>query len=111
MNVSYEAIAVEDKGDGLLLLTLNRPQVANALNTQMRRDLLAFFEAVNADPHSAALLDVADRAALLMVERLSHLADGRPVDLEWIRFRGDRMTLQTELRRAAPAPVPRVSGY
>ena len=68
-------------------------------------------EAVNADPHSAALLDVADRAALLMVERLSHLTDGRPVDLEWIRFRGDRMTLQTQLRRAGPVPAPRVSGY
>jgi GntR family transcriptional regulator len=61
-------------------------------------------EAVNADPHTAALLDVADRAALLMVERLSHLADGRPVDLEWIRFRGDRLTLQTQLRRETPWP-------
>src|SRR5437588_12369119 len=52
MNRSYETIQVHDKGDGLLLLTLNRPQVANALNTQMGRDLLAFFEAVNADPLS-----------------------------------------------------------
>lgn len=59
-------------------------------------------EAVNADPHSAALLEVADRAALLMVERVSHLDDGRPVDLEWIRFRGDRLTLQTELLRTGP---------
>ena len=50
MNRSYKTIAVEDKGDGLLVLTLNRPQVANALNTQMGHDLLAFFEAVNADP-------------------------------------------------------------
>jgi GntR family transcriptional regulator len=67
-------------------------------------------EAVNADPHSAALLDVPDRSALLMVERVSHLADGRPVDLEWVRFRGDRLTLRTQLRRADPA-APRVSGY
>jgi GntR family transcriptional regulator len=59
-------------------------------------------EAVNADSHSAALLEVPDRAALLMVERVSHLADGRPVDLEWIRFRGDRLTLRTQLLRAAP---------
>ncbi len=50
MNRSYETIGVEDKGEGLVLLTLNRPQVANALNTQMGRDLLAFFEAVNGDP-------------------------------------------------------------
>jgi GntR family transcriptional regulator len=66
-------------------------------------------EAVNADPHSAALLDVPDQAALLMVERVSHLADGRPVDLEWIRFRGDRLTFQTRLRRAEPAAPPLVS--
>ncbi|WP_239166977.1 GntR family transcriptional regulator [Actinoplanes italicus] len=56
-------------------------------------------EAVNADSHSADLLGVADRAALLMVDRLTHLADGRPVDLEWIRFRGDRLTLLSRLHR------------
>src|SRR5947209_19463677 len=50
MNQSYETIRVEDKGEGLTLLTLDRPQVANAMNTQMGRDLLAFFETVNADP-------------------------------------------------------------
>lgn len=66
------------------------------------------FEAVNADPHSAALLDVPDRAALLMVQRLSRLTDGRPVDLEWIRFRGDRLTMHGQLHRGAP--MPRVIG-
>src|SRR5579864_7338027 len=50
MDRSDETIGVEDKGEGLILLTLNRPQVANAMNTQMGRDLLAFFDAVNADP-------------------------------------------------------------
>lgn len=59
------------------------------------------FEAVNADPHTAALLDTADHAALLMIERLTHLADGRPVDLEWVRFRGDRLTMHGQLRRTA----------
>jgi len=52
MNHSYETATAEDKGDGLALLTLNRPQVANAMNTQMGHDLLAFFDAVNADPLS-----------------------------------------------------------
>jgi enoyl-CoA hydratase len=49
-NRSYETARADDKGDGLVLLTLNRPQVANAMNTQMGRDLLAFFDEVNADP-------------------------------------------------------------
>jgi enoyl-CoA hydratase len=50
MDRDYETARVEDKGDGLVLLTLNRPQVANAMNTQMGRDLLNFFDGVNADP-------------------------------------------------------------
>ena len=50
MDREYQTVRVEDRGDGLLLLTLNRPQVANAMNTQMGRDLLAFFDAVNAAP-------------------------------------------------------------
>jgi len=47
---TYETISVADRGGGLSILTLNRPAVANAMNTQMGRDLLAFFDCVNADP-------------------------------------------------------------
>jgi enoyl-CoA hydratase/carnithine racemase len=50
MSQSYETIGVTDQGGGLTILTLNRPQVANAMNTQMGHDLLAFFDRVNADP-------------------------------------------------------------
>ena len=50
MNQEFQTIRTEESGEGLTLLTLNRPQAANALNTQMGRDLLAFFETVNAAP-------------------------------------------------------------
>jgi GntR family transcriptional regulator len=56
-------------------------------------------EAVPADAHSAAILQVPDGAAVLLLERLTHLADGRPVDLEYIRMRGDRITLRGNLVR------------
>ncbi|KQV18589.1 MULTISPECIES: GntR family transcriptional regulator [unclassified Kitasatospora] len=59
-------------------------------------------EAVNADPHSATVLEVPRGAALLMLERLTSLADGRPVDLEYVRFRGDRLTMQGHLLRDLP---------
>ena len=50
MSRDYETVRVDDRGEGLLLLSLDRPDVANAMNTQMGRDLLAFFDAVNAKP-------------------------------------------------------------
>jgi GntR family transcriptional regulator len=58
-------------------------------------------EAVAADAHSAAILQVPDGAAVLLLERLTHLDDGRPVDLEYIRMRGDRITLRGNLTRGS----------
>lgn len=59
------------------------------------------FEAVNADAASADVLETHPGAALLMLERLARLDDGRPIDLESIRFRGDRLTMRGELLRDA----------
>jgi len=50
MDRRFETLRVEDRGEGLLLLTLDRPEVANAMNTQMGRDLLALFDEVNTAP-------------------------------------------------------------
>jgi GntR family transcriptional regulator len=63
-------------------------------------------EAVTADAHSAATLQVPRGAALLLMERLTTLADGRPVDLEYIRMRGDRITMRGSLSRRVPAEGP-----
>lgn len=57
-------------------------------------------EAIPADAHSAATLQVPDGAALLMLERLTSLDDGTPVDLEYIRMRGDRITMRGSLIRS-----------
>jgi GntR family transcriptional regulator len=57
-------------------------------------------EAVSADPHSAATLQLPTGAPILMLERLTTLDDGRPVDLEYIRLRGDRITMRGNLMRS-----------
>ena len=47
--MSYETILVEQR-DAVTLITLNRPQALNALNTQVLADLTAAFRAYDADP-------------------------------------------------------------
>nr|MDT0527133.1 UTRA domain-containing protein [Streptomyces sp. DSM 41633] len=56
-------------------------------------------EAVSAAPHTAVTLQVPAGSALLMAERLTSLDDGTPVDLEYIRMRGDRITMRGNLVR------------
>jgi len=54
--MSYETILVE-KRDAVTLITLNRPEALNALNTQVLADLIAAFEAYDQDDtqHCAVL--------------------------------------------------------
>ena len=62
-------------------------------------------EAIAADPHTAAHLEVASGSPLLFLERLTHLGDdARPVDLEYIRMRSDRVGLRSTARRHLEEP-------
>lgn len=47
---SYETVTAEMAGPHVLKVTLNRPQVGNALNTQMGRDLLDLWTGLTEDP-------------------------------------------------------------
>ncbi|MEV8315084.1 GntR family transcriptional regulator [Streptomyces sp. NPDC059900] len=53
------------------------------------------------DPATCAVLEMPEGGALLAVERLTFLADGRPADLEFLHLRGDRLTLHATLDRAS----------
>ncbi|HUK08851.1 MAG TPA: enoyl-CoA hydratase-related protein [Stellaceae bacterium] len=50
MNKSYATLAVETAAPHILRVTLNRPEVANALSTQMGRDLLDLWTHLIAEP-------------------------------------------------------------
>ncbi|WP_405571927.1 GntR family transcriptional regulator [Streptomyces sp. NBC_01167] len=92
-----------DLGTGLLGCDLEHTDVFRLLETLAGQPLGTAeitLEAVNADAHSAAVLEAPRGSAVLMLERLTHLADGRPVDLEFIRFRGDRIAMSGLLHRA-----------
>jgi enoyl-CoA hydratase len=44
---TYSTLKLEEHPDQVLLVTLNRPEVANAFNTQMARDMADAFQSVN----------------------------------------------------------------
>ena len=48
--MNYATLAVEPRGAHVLLVRLNRPDVLNALNTQMGRDLLDLWTRLTAEP-------------------------------------------------------------
>jgi len=50
MKNQYETLLVAPQGEHLLLVTLNRPDVLNALNTQMGLDLVELFESIAMSP-------------------------------------------------------------
>ncbi|MDI1267246.1 MAG: enoyl-CoA hydratase-related protein [bacterium] len=47
---AFETLELEDAGDHVRVVRLNRPDASNALNTQMGRDLIQCFEDVALDP-------------------------------------------------------------
>jgi enoyl-CoA hydratase len=47
----YETLQITEPQPHTLLVTLNRPEIANAMNTQMGIDLLALFDSINAAPN------------------------------------------------------------
>lgn len=70
------------------------------ISGQRLGDATLALEAIPADPHTAAILQLPGGAALLVLERLTSIEDGRPVDLEYIRMRGDRVTMRGKLTRS-----------
>lgn len=54
--LAYETLAVKREGQYILIVTLNRPEVLNALNTQMGLDLLDLWTSLTASPEIARIV-------------------------------------------------------
>ncbi|MGC9544169.1 GntR family transcriptional regulator [Streptomyces sp. UG1] len=97
-----------DVGRPLLEMDLARNDVFVLLEQELGLPLGAAelsIEAIAADRTVADLLRVRDGFPLLFIERLTYTDSGRPIDLEFVRFRGDRMSLAGWLHRT-PDPLP-----
>ena len=54
--LDFQTLEISNPGDHLLLVTLNRPEVSNAFNTQMALDLMALFEGLALEPERARVV-------------------------------------------------------
>jgi enoyl-CoA hydratase len=73
---AYETILVE-AGDGVGLITLNRAQALNALNTQMMRDVIAALNAFDSDPEIGAIVITGSQKAFAAgadIKEMQHLS-------------------------------------
>jgi enoyl-CoA hydratase len=50
VSAEYQTLALEPRGEHVLLVTMNRPEVRNALNTQMGREQLDLWSRLAAEP-------------------------------------------------------------
>jgi enoyl-CoA hydratase/carnithine racemase len=63
--MTYQTLATRPEGEHILLVTLNRPQVLNALNTQMGKDQIDLWTRLTAEPGTTrcvVLTGAGDRA-------------------------------------------------
>jgi len=63
--MNYQTLATRQEGEHILLVTLNRPQVLNALNTQMGKDQVDLWTRLTAEPGNTrcvVLTGAGDRA-------------------------------------------------
>ncbi len=56
MGESHTTIALAESEGGICEITLNRPEVSNAFNTEMAREILAVFDRLNAEPGRARVV-------------------------------------------------------
>jgi len=63
-------------------------------------------DATEADAYLAGLLGVAPGAAILRIERLTWTRDGRPLDFEYLYYRGDGFRYQLRVERGHTLPHP-----
>lgn len=78
--MSYETILVEQRG-AVTLVTLNRPQALNALNSQVLLDLTAALAAYDADPSQRCLVVTGSEKAFAAGADIKEIADKSSADM------------------------------
>ena len=103
VDISYFPVLI---GEALLRSDLATRDVFSILENELGIALgvaEVSIDATIAEAHTAKHLAVAEGAPVLRIERLTSAADGRPLDFEYLHYRGDAMRYRLRLERNAEA--------
>lgn len=103
---TYETLLVERPHPDVLLVTMNRPEALNAMNTQMGRDMLALFDALAAHPDTcrAVVLTGAGTRAFCAGGDLKQRRG--MTDAEW---QAQHHVFERKVRAMMDCPVPLIA--
>ena len=104
--MAYETILVETRGK-VGLITLNRPQALNALNSAVERDVVAALEAFEADEGIGAIVITGSEKAFAAGADIKEMQDKSYIDM----YATDRFSGWDALLRIRKPIVAAVSGY
>jgi enoyl-CoA hydratase len=102
----YATITVAQSEGGICEITLNRPEVSNALNTEMARELLKVFDRLNAEPERARvvlLTGAGERAFCAGGDLKQRLG---MTDAEW---QAQHLVFERMVRAILLAPMPLIA--
>ncbi|MCW2388673.1 enoyl-CoA hydratase [Sphingobium sp. B11D3B] len=105
--MSYETVLVEQRG-AVTLVTLNRPQALNALNSQVLADLIAVFEGYDADDAQRCLVLTGSEKAFAAGADIKEMADKTGADM----YRAEMFAQWTSRIAATRKPwIAAVAGF
>jgi enoyl-CoA hydratase/carnithine racemase len=106
--MSFETILVEE-GDGVVEITLNRPDALNAINAKMREELTQLFGSIRDNPaQRAVLITGAGRAFSAGADLKDGSVEEGPIESVEVRARGD---FRAGLVNMAKPTVAAVNGF
>jgi enoyl-CoA hydratase len=104
--MTYDHILVT-AGEGIGVITLNRPQVLNALNQALMEELAAVMEALDGDDAVRCLVLTGNERAFAAGADVREFADATPADM----VRGYRFQQWERIRRIGKPVIAAVSGF
>lgn len=103
---SYATLLIETPQPYTLLVTLNRPDFANAMNTQMGCDLRALFDSINADPAAQRCIVITGAGARAFCAGGDLKERNGMTDQQW---QDQHLIFERAIRSIIHCPVPLIA--